>query len=554
MKTTFRSFILLGLFAASVLSAVTEEILENPLQAPNTSSPRDTLFGFINDFNSAYSFASQKGRSATDPRDRQIVIQRLQGYFDLENLPEYIYTQASMEAGVALKEVLDRLTLPLPEEVPGPDELSGVDTWNLPGTHLQIRRVKTGAREGEYLFSADVVERIPDIYQRVKHLPVRVDGPATTPGLMRWYRSEPVNPRVAMCVNLLPDFFRLPYHGHSVWQWAGLFLVYLIGLLLMIISYHLGRRRASKFREDHIIRYFLTLFFPVTAMLIPLWIKHIIKTDLVLGGDLLRVTDFTLGLLVLLTALRLIWAVGNRLLAVVVNHPKIEENQLDTQFIHLVGRMLTVISVVVVFLEGGKRLGIPLTTLVAGAGISGLAVALAAQDSLKNILGSVMLILDKPFGVGDRIIFKNYQGFVLEIGLRSTKIKLLTGNVASVPNEVMARMEIENVSKRPSLRKSILLHLPLDTPWEKTHKALGRIREWMQNHEGMPEDQPPRIFLNDLSQVSCVIQVMFWYAPAKTTNMLGFCEKAIFEMLKILEEEGIELRIPLQLPAPAPEG
>jgi MscS family membrane protein len=239
-------------------------------------------------------------------------------------------------------------------------------------------------------------------------------------------------------------------------------------------------------------------------------------------------------------------------LALMLNHPKVEENQLDVQLVRLVGRVLTVVAVVVVFLEGGKRLGIPLTTLVAGAGISGLAVALAAQDSLKNILGSVMLILDKPFRVGDRIIAKGYQGFVHEIGLRSTKVKLLSGNLASIPNEALARLEIENVSMRPSLKKVIQLHVPLDTPWQKTHKALERIREVMQNHEGMPEDQPPRVFLDNLNQVSCVIQVMFWYAPPKTLDMMAFSEKVMFDMLKIAEEEGVELRMPFQLPPPPP--
>ncbi|MDF3129832.1 mechanosensitive ion channel family protein [Kiritimatiellaeota bacterium B1221] len=554
MKTTLKFLWVLVLLSGNLLFAQAEQVLKNPLQPPETGSPRETLFGFIEDCNLAFDFMTTNGRSMVDAEDRVILTQRLQGYFDLENLPNYIYTQASMEAAVALKEILDRMELPLPEQVPGPGDLEDLDVWKIPGTHLQIRKMTEGPNEGAFLFSKEVVSRIPEVYKQVKHLPVREDGLKTTPGLMQWFRSEPVSPWVSQVVNVLPDVFRRQLLEHSVWQWAGLVLVYLIGLLLMVLAYKIGRSRASKFRQDHIVRYFLTLSFPVMAMLIPLWMKHLIKNDLVLGGGLLKVTDFSLGLLVLLAALRLIWAIGNRLLVMVVNHPKIEENQLDTQLIRLVGRVLTVITVVVVFLEGGKRLGIPLSTLVAGAGISGLAVALAAQDSLKNILGSVMLILDKPFAVGDRIIFKSHQGFVQEIGLRSTKIKLLTGNMASIPNEVLARLEIENVSARPSLRKSILLHLPLDTPWEKSQRALARIKEWMQDHEGMPEDQRPRIFMNDLTQVSCVIQVMFWYAPAKTTDMLAFSEKAIFEMLKILAEEEIELKVPIQLPSATPQG
>ena len=553
MKTKIKG--MLSLFCVCVNLIVVAEpraVLDTPLLPAETASPRDTLFGFINDGNQAYTFMMTEGRANATAAERELILRRIEGYLDLEALPEYIRKQATRERAIALKEVLDRVDLPLPEDVPGPGETASLSLWRVPNTNLQIVKMESGPNQGEYVFSAATVAGIVDIYERVKHLPLRVDGPATSPNLMKWYRTEPSSPWVARLIEKMPNSVRTEVFGHTLWQLIGLVLLFAIGLFLMVGAYKVGRKRAAKFKDEHIIRYLITLTFPVTAMLIPLLMKSVIKRDLALTGELLRVTDFVLGLMVLMTGMRLIWAVGNRLLALMLNHPKVEENQLDLQLVRLVGRVLTVAVVVVVFLEGGKRLGIPLTTLVAGAGISGLAVALAAQDSLKNILGSVMLILDKPFRVGDRIIAKGYQGFVHEIGLRSTKVKLLSGNLASIPNEALARLEIENVSMRPSLKKVIQLHVPLDTPWQKTHKALERIREVMQNHEGMPEDQPPRVFLDNLNQVSCVIQVMFWYAPPKTLDMMAFSEKVMFDMLKIAEEEGVELRMPFQLPPPPP--
>ena len=95
----------------------------------------------------------------------------------------------------------------------------------------------------------------------------------------------------------------------------------------------------------------------------------------------------------------------------------------------------SIVAAVIVFLEGGKYLGIPLTTLLASAGVGGVAVALAAQDSLKNFFGTMMIILDKPYRLDERIVIKGYDGFVEEIGLRSTKLRLLNGHQATIPNE-----------------------------------------------------------------------------------------------------------------------
>ncbi|WFB35898.1 mechanosensitive ion channel family protein [Kiritimatiellota bacterium B12222] len=546
-----RSVLLLSICVIGfLLHADSNTWINKPLQPPDTQSPRATLFGFIEDANEAYLYITGEGRAKLSPHARESMIMRMQGYLDVELIAEHIRDQASIEAAIALKEILDRLELPAAQDVPGEGDAELPPLWRIPGTNLKIVLMTEGPNQGEYLFSGETVIRAVSVYDRVASIPMRTEAPATSPGLMHIYRSEPASLWVAKLIDALPDWVRNEVAGQILWQWIGLVLIFVLGLLIMFFTYKLARIRAAKFKENHSWRYVFTLWLPVVAMCVPLWMKHIIKQDLVISGELLRITDFILGLLVLLASLRLIWAIGNRLLVIVINHPQVAENQLDTQFIRLSGRILTVIIVVIVFIEGGKRLGIPLTTLVAGAGISGLAVALAAQDSLKNILGSIMLILDKPFGVNDRIIFKNFQGFVQEIGLRSTKIKLLTGNMASIPNEVLARMEIENVSKRPSLRKVVQLHMPLDTPWRKTEKVLERIREWMQDHEGMPEDQPPRVFLQELSQVSCMIQVMFWYAPPKTTQMLVFSEKLMFEMLKIAEEEGVALKFPLQLPLP----
>ena len=167
------------------------------------------------------------------------------------------------------------------------------------------------------------------------------------------------------------------------------------------------------------------------------------------------------------------------------------------------------VAAVIIFIEGGNYLGIPVTTLIASAGIGGLAIALAAQDTLKNLFGTIMLLTDKPFRVGERIIFNKYDGIVEDIGLRSTRIRLLTGHQVTIPNDKLASCDIENVGRRPHIHRVADIHIPLDTPREKLEKAVAVIRAALEAHEGMDPDYPPRAFFFDFNPDAFVIRVIY---------------------------------------------
>jgi MscS family membrane protein len=228
----------------------------------------------------------------------------------------------------------------------------------------------------------------------------------------------------------------------------------------------------------------------------------------------------------------------------IIASPKIHPKGIDAQLIRLGFRVLGIVAAVVVVLEGGRYLGIPLTTLLAGAGVGGLAVALAAQDSLKNLFGSMMIILDKPFSVGDRIIVKGYDGIVEEIGLRSTKIRLLTGHQAAVPNDELARADIENVGRRPYIRRTAVLEMPSNTPVAKVKRALEIVSAVLENHEGMADDFPPRVFLRDLKESSIGIFIIYWYHPPNYWDFLAFSQKINLQIMEELEAEQIPFASP----------
>jgi MscS family membrane protein len=136
------------------------------------------------------------------------------------------------------------------------------------------------------------------------------------------------------------------------------------------------------------------------------------------------------------------------------------------------------------------NIGFNVSALLAGLGVGGIAVALAAQDTLKNFFGSVMILLDKPYSVGQRVTVKGHDGVVEEIGLRSTRIRLLTGHQTTVPNEQMANVDIENIGRRPHIRRRTDITITYDTPPEKIEKAVNIIETILDDHEGMEPDFP----------------------------------------------------------------
>ena len=278
----------------------------------------------------------------------------------------------------------------------------------------------------------------------------------------------------------------------------------------------------------------MTLWAPLAAMLVPWVVQRVVEDVLVISGTPLAVTTFGTSVVFLVGVVVLILSIGNRVCDILIASPRIHPRGIDAQFIRIVGRVL----------EGGQYLGIPLTTLLAGAGVGGLTIALAAQDTLRNLFGSMMILLDKPFRVGERIVAQGYDGVVQEIGLRSTKLRLLTGHEATIPNDELARTDVENIGRRLHIRRVTSLALPLDLPAEKCEAAVEIVREILTDHEGLHEDYPPRVFLTEFSRDSLELRIFYWYHPPNYWDYLAFSQRVNLEIKRCFREAGIPFALP----------
>ena len=223
------------------------------------------------------------------------------------------------------------------------------------------------------------------------------------------------------------------------------------------------------------------------------------------------------------------------------------ESKLDDMLVPIVVKGLRIALALLVVLHIATILtNKPPTSIVAGLGISGLAIAFAAQDTIKNLFGSVMILADKPFEIGDRIAVDGHDGPVKSVGLRSTRIANLEGHIVTIPNGRLADMTIRNVSERPNIRRLMNISITYDTKPEKIEEALAIVRELLKDHEGMHEDFPPRVYFNDLASHYLNIMAIYWYHPADWWAYCAFSEKFNIELIKRFNAAGIEFAFPTQ--------
>jgi len=221
------------------------------------------------------------------------------------------------------------------------------------------------------------------------------------------------------------------------------------------------------------------------------------------------------------------------------------ESTIDDVVAPLVGRTLRVFIIAI----GGiiiiqNLTGVKIGPLLASLGIGGLAVALAARDSIANFFGTITILFDKPFQVGERIVIDQYDGVVESVGFRSSRVRTLTGHLVSIPNEKIVNSSLENIGRRPHIRWLTNIGITYDTPPEKAERAAQIIQEILENHEGMEEDFPPRVYFNGFNDWSLNILVIAWYHPPNYWDYQAWLQKTCLQIMQRFKAEGIDFAFP----------
>jgi len=528
-----------ALLAVSLLVHVVSVAAQSeahPLAPPDLSSPRATLTNFLALMNDACFHWKAEGRTYENRVQRAAIARLAHQFFDLNDVAPAVRKNVGRETAVFMKEVLDRVGLPPVEQIPDESVVvaRGLNRWTIPHTEIRLIRLKDGLHEGDWVFDSATDERAPEFYARARHLPYQAGA---SEGLYDLFVSEPGWMIPGGLIRALPDSLRSRFGGQAVWQWIALTLILVVTAGLMVLAYRVTARWSRRRRGAS---YYLAVVFPLLAVIIPQLATDFLSDQVFVTGRLFVVLDFVLDLVSLGALVALILAVTNRLANALVHLPWFRPRQLNAQLAQLIVRALGVGAALVTVFEGGRYVGVPLTTLVAGVSVSGLTVALAAQDTLKNLFGSLMILLDGPFQVGDSVRVKGHEGTVESVGLRSTRIRDASGHVVSISNDEIARLDSKNISRRGYLRRQEVLRLRGDTPADRIQRFAARLREMLENHEGHDPSRPPTVRIG-LGEDAVIVTITYFYHPPDAAAFGVFNDRITLRILEEMTREGISL-------------
>ncbi len=219
------------------------------------------------------------------------------------------------------------------------------------------------------------------------------------------------------------------------------------------------------------------------------------------------------------------------------------ESPLDDQLIPFIAKTLRLLLIITGLLMVAQNLGYSVSGLIASLGIGGIAVAMAAKDTLANVFGSIMILIDRPFTVGDWIKTSAFEGVVEEVGFRSTRIRTFGKTVVNVPNSRLANMVIDNIDARPKRRVKMRIGVTYDTSTDQMERAIAGIEEILRSHPGVDQEYSLVKFDNfDDSALS----IFLYYFSASTVweEYLQVRQEVNLRIMQLLESLGIAFAFP----------
>jgi MscS family membrane protein len=358
---------------------------------------------------------------------------------------------------------------------------------------------------------------------------------------------------VTSLTNQVTSFFNNPnitslWTQNGLFSWIMLLLWIFIGMVAGKICSFLLQRTASR-SWAFSTKYLLDLAGPANLFLITLGLSS--GCLWITMSVVLKV--FVAKALLLLYSIAVFWYVYNLISIVDTLFRRIgrkTDSSLEMHIAPLVRRTLRVFLVVIALMfivqsVFDKDIG----TWLAGLGIAGLAVSLAAQDSLKNLFGSITIVLDQSFKIGERIICTGCDGVIEDIGLRTTRVRTTGGHLISIPNANIVNSPIENISRRPTIRRNFTLALKLNTPAEKVKLALKIINDVLNDGEIREPIHPiingkilaPQVSFSEYKENSLILNIIYWYAPPNNDQYMAHTEKLNLRILEEFNRAGIDL-------------
>ncbi len=535
-----------ALFVAGLLAAVPARAQEADLPtqlgearasekaaalAQALSSPRSTMQTFLEAMNQLWDDPRAWGR-ATDCLDLT-----LQPDADDHALARDLYA------------VLNRIELVDVNTLPDAAEVSekGLETYRwFPDRrrHASVLRkigppagglVLARGADGLWRFDARTVETLPALHAQFAELPLVAGREALTVG--DWIEAR------------LPDSFTEGrFLTVKLWQWAALFGVILLGLIVDLLARTALRFASRRFAErlesredpEQLQRTLRPIGLTAAALV---WLTALRIVDLqtslslILGG--------ALQVFLVITGTLSAWRLIDLVAGVAMVKAEQTSSKIDDILVPLVTRAVKVFVLTIGIIYAADALDLPIAPLLASLTVAGVGFSFAAKDTVENFFGSIAVILDRPFDIGDWVVIDDTEGIVEEVGFRSTRIRTFYNSQITVPNSNLVRARVDNYGRRHYRRWKTTLSLAYGTPPEKLVAFTEGVRELIRTHPYTRKDYY-QVWCNEFGASSLdVMLYMFFEVPDWNTE-LRERERLFLDIVRLADQLGVEFAFPTQ--------
>lgn len=333
--------------------------------------------------------------------------------------------------------------------------------------------------------------------------------------------------------------------GNTLESW-GISILIIVGAVVVVKLISLFSRKVLKpfitrtpNHLDNVIYYSLESPIKFAAMLLGIWIAiH----RLVYPDNFVKAIDNAYRILIVLD---ITWVFARLIGGLLEIYLRKDSTGQTHKMMPIIKRTALVLVWIIGIVMALSNIGVNISALLGTLGIGGIAFALAAQDTVKNIFGAFTIFTDKPFNIGDTIRVDSFEGTVIDVGARSTKIMDYDKRIITFPNYKITDANIINISSEPKRRVVLNLGLTYDTTPEKMKEALDILKaipERVENVSSNPSDTTA-VFTN---YADSALVIMYIYFIEKQGDILGVTSNMNMEILSSFNKAGLEFAFPTQ--------
>ena len=480
---------------------------ERPQDPLGRTTPRGTVVGFMNACNdSTYETASRYLDTRLEPTNAAALARKLCVVLDRRFPAKLISINNEPEGSLA-------------DQFDERRELIGTVASERGNVKIVLERLERGKDSSIWLFSHQTLAEIPDVYDEMNPIPLE---------------------------NVLPEFLIKRYFGVSLFGWLFAFAVIpvfyatvsLVGWLLNPLLALIFRRLGHEYKRHNLLPHAIRLLLLSLAIR---WVFSKLSVSLV-GRQMASITASFIAIFGFVWLFILLNGKGEFYLKKYL----VERGRPGMlAILRPTRRAMDVVAIIIGFLVTLYTFGINPTAALAGLGVGGIAVALAAQKTLENVIGGASLIMDEALRIGDFLKIGDVIGTVEEIGLRSTRLRTLDRTLVSIPNGQIATMTLENLSARDSFWLHHVLRLRYETATSELNSAGESVRNVLAN-DARVRPSSVRVRFLRFGDSSLELELFAYVMARDWSHFLEIQEALLVQIKDFFVNKGIRIAFPSQ--------